>query len=153
VFSGVVPESGEIVLSGITDAKLPELPLAPYQVSIDGKRLGSFGFSEQTTTERFEFVPQHASAEQREGLREIGARMREAVAGGDLNTYSNLNRELHALIATDGAVRSLQVLEGDPMFYQSALDAVRQWRYKPTFLNGRPVEVDTHITVIYKLNR
>jgi len=61
--------------------------------------------------------------------------------------------ELHALIGTDGAVRSLQVLEGDAMFYQSALDAVRQWRYKPTFLNGRPVEVDTHITVIYKLNR
>jgi protein TonB len=61
--------------------------------------------------------------------------------------------EFHALISTDGAVRSLQVLEGDPMFYQSALDAVRQWRYKPTLLNGRPVEVDTHITIIYKLNR
>ena len=61
--------------------------------------------------------------------------------------------ELHALIGTDGAVRSLQVIEGDPLFYPSALDAVRQWRYKPTFLNGRPVEVDTHITVIYKLNR
>ena len=61
--------------------------------------------------------------------------------------------ELHAIIGTDGAVRSLEVLEGDPMFYPSALDAVRQWRYKPTFLNGRPVEVDTHITVIYKLNR
>jgi protein TonB len=61
--------------------------------------------------------------------------------------------ELHALIGADGAVRSLQALEGDPMFYPSALDAVRQWRYKPTLLNGRPVEVDTHITVIYKLNR
>jgi periplasmic protein TonB len=61
--------------------------------------------------------------------------------------------ELHALIGTDGAVRSLQVLEGDPMFYQSALDAVSQWRYQPTSLNGHPVEVDTHITVIYKLNR
>jgi TonB family protein len=61
--------------------------------------------------------------------------------------------ELHAIIATDGAVRSLQFLEGDTMFYPSALDAVRQWRYKPTFLNGRAVEVDTHITVIYKLNR
>jgi len=61
--------------------------------------------------------------------------------------------ELHAIIGADGAVRSLQFLEGDAMFYQSALDAVRQWRYKPTFLNGRPVEVDTHITVIYKLNR
>jgi periplasmic protein TonB len=61
--------------------------------------------------------------------------------------------ELHALIDTDGTVRSLQVLEGNPFFFQSALDAVRQWRYKPTFLNGRAVEVDTHITVIYKLNR
>lgn len=60
--------------------------------------------------------------------------------------------ELHAIIATDGSVRSLQVLEGDAFFYQSALDAVRQWRYKPTILNGLPVEVDTHITVIYKLN-
>lgn len=61
--------------------------------------------------------------------------------------------ELHAIIANDGTVRSLQVLEGDAFFYQSALDAVRQWRYKPTFLNGVPVEVDTHITVIYRLNR
>lgn len=61
--------------------------------------------------------------------------------------------ELHAVIAIDGSVRSLQVLEGDALFYRSALDAVRQWRYKPTFLNGLPVEVDTHITVIYKLDR
>ncbi|MDQ1405568.1 MAG: periplasmic protein TonB [Acidobacteriaceae bacterium] len=61
--------------------------------------------------------------------------------------------ELHALIGTDGSVRSLQTLEGDPMFFQSALDAVRQWRYKPLLLNGHPVEIDTHITVIYKLNR
>jgi protein TonB len=60
--------------------------------------------------------------------------------------------ELHAIIATDGSIRALQVLEGDALFYQSALDAVRQWRYKPTVLNGLPVEVDTHITVIYKLN-
>ena len=61
--------------------------------------------------------------------------------------------ELHALIGIDGTVRSLQFLDGDPMFYPSALDAVRQWRYKPTLLNGRAVEVDTHITVIYKLYR
>jgi periplasmic protein TonB len=61
--------------------------------------------------------------------------------------------ELHALIGPNGTIQSLQVLEGDPMFYPSALDAVRQWRYRPTILNGRPVEVDTHITVIYKLNR
>jgi TonB family protein len=61
--------------------------------------------------------------------------------------------ELHALIGPDGVVRSLHALEGDPIFYPSALDAVRQWRYQPTLLNGRAVEVDTHITVIYRLDR
>jgi beta-lactamase regulating signal transducer with metallopeptidase domain/thiol-disulfide isomerase/thioredoxin len=57
VFSGTVPESGEILLAGITDTKLPAAySLPPYRVSIDGKPLGSFGFAEETTTERFEFV-------------------------------------------------------------------------------------------------
>jgi len=60
--------------------------------------------------------------------------------------------ELHAVIATDGTIQSLEVVSGDPMFLQSAIDAVRQWRYKPTLLNGQPVEVDTFITVIYTLN-
>ena len=59
--------------------------------------------------------------------------------------------EFHAIIATDGSMKSLQVVEGDPLFVQSALDAVRQWHYQPTMLNGQPVEVDTHITVIYTM--
>lgn len=57
--------------------------------------------------------------------------------------------ELRAIIATDGTIQSLQVVAGDPIFYQSAIDAVSQWRYKPTVLNGQPVEIDTYITVIY----
>jgi protein TonB len=61
--------------------------------------------------------------------------------------------ELRAIIATDGTIQSLQVVGGDPMFYQSALDAVQQWRYRPTVLNGQPVEIDTYITVIYYLQR
>lgn len=61
--------------------------------------------------------------------------------------------ELHAIIAADGSVQALEVLQGDSWFFPSALEAVRQWRYRPTFLNGRAVEVDTHITVIYKLAR
>jgi periplasmic protein TonB len=59
--------------------------------------------------------------------------------------------ELRAVIATDGSIQSLEVASGDPLFYQSALAAVREWRYKPTILNGRPVEVDTHISVVYTL--
>jgi protein TonB len=60
--------------------------------------------------------------------------------------------ELHAIIATDGSVQSLEVISGDPLFYQSALAAVREWRYRATILNGQPVEVDTHITVLYSLH-
>jgi protein TonB len=61
--------------------------------------------------------------------------------------------ELRAVIATDGAIQSLQVVSGDPLFYQSAMDAVRQWRYRPTVLNGEPVEIDTFISVIYNIDR
>jgi protein TonB len=61
--------------------------------------------------------------------------------------------ELRAVIATDGTIQSLQVVSGDPLFYQSALEAVRQWRYRPTVLNGEAVEVDTFITVIYNIDR
>ena len=61
--------------------------------------------------------------------------------------------ELRAIIATDGAIQSLQVVSGDALFLQSALDAVRQWRYHPTILNGQPVEIETYITVIYTLQR
>jgi protein TonB len=42
-------------------------------------------------------------------------------------------------------------VSGSPFFVQAALDAVRQWRYRPTMLNGEPVEVDTTITVIFQL--
>ena len=59
--------------------------------------------------------------------------------------------ELHARIATDGSIQSLEVVSGDLIFFPSALQAVRQWRYRPTILNGQPVEIDTHITVIYTM--
>jgi protein TonB len=59
--------------------------------------------------------------------------------------------ELHAIISTDGTIQSLQVVNGDSLFLQSATDAVRQWRYRPTVLNGQPVEIETYITVIYTL--
>jgi protein TonB len=59
--------------------------------------------------------------------------------------------KLHAIIGKDGAVQQLQVVSGHPLLVQSALDAVRQWRYQPTLLNGEPVEVDTEIDVIFSL--
>jgi len=60
--------------------------------------------------------------------------------------------ELRAIIATDGRVQSLEAVSGDPLLIQSALSAVREWRYQPTLLNNEPVEIETYITVIYTLS-
>jgi protein TonB len=60
---------------------------------------------------------------------------------------------LHAIIGEDGSIQSLEVMAGHPLLIQAALDAVKQWRYKPTVLNGKPVEVDTTIDVIFNLNQ
>ncbi len=58
---------------------------------------------------------------------------------------------LQAIIAKDGTVIQLEVLSGHPLLVQSALDAVRQWRYQPTLLNGDPVEVVTTVDVVFTL--
>lgn len=58
---------------------------------------------------------------------------------------------LQAVISKQGAIENLRVVSGHPMLTQSALDAVRQWRYRPYLLNGEPVEVETQITVNFNL--
>ena len=58
---------------------------------------------------------------------------------------------LHAVIGIDGAIRELEVESGHPLLARAARDAVLQWRYRPTRLNGEPVEVETTITVIFEL--
>lgn len=59
--------------------------------------------------------------------------------------------KLHAIIGKDGTVQQLVMVSGHPLLVQAALDAVKQWRYQPTLLNGEPVEVDTEIDVIFSL--
>jgi protein TonB len=58
---------------------------------------------------------------------------------------------LHAIISRDGRITSLDILSGHPLLVKAALEAVSQWRYRPTMLNGEPVEVETSITVIFQL--
>ena len=59
---------------------------------------------------------------------------------------------LRAVISREGAIEKLQVASGHPMLVQAAMDAVRQWRYRPYFLNNEPVEVDTQVTVKFVLS-
>jgi protein TonB len=59
---------------------------------------------------------------------------------------------LAAVIGKDGAIQNLHVLSGHPLLQQAALEAVKQWRYRPYILNGEPVEVDTQVTVNFTLS-
>jgi periplasmic protein TonB len=60
---------------------------------------------------------------------------------------------LHAIISRDGSITALDVISGHPLLVKAAVDAVRQWRYLPTLLHGEPVEVETTITVIFRLQQ
>jgi protein TonB len=59
---------------------------------------------------------------------------------------------LQAIIDKDGNIKDLQLISGHPMLVPSAIEAVKQWRYKPYQLNGSPVEVETTVTVIFRLS-
>jgi protein TonB len=51
------------------------------------------------------------------------------------------------VIGKDGNVQEVSLVSGHPMLAPAAIDAVKQWKYRPYVLNGKPVEVDTQITV------
>jgi len=57
------------------------------------------------------------------------------------------NVVLHVIIGKDGTVSDAKLFSGHPLLLEAARDAVRQWRYMPTLLNGQPVEVETTVTV------
>jgi periplasmic protein TonB len=59
---------------------------------------------------------------------------------------------LQAEISKDGSIENLRLVSGHPMLAPAAIEAVKQWKYKPYFLNGEPVEVETQITVIFSLS-
>jgi len=60
---------------------------------------------------------------------------------------------MNVIIGKDGTVQDLQVASGPPELVDSSLEAVRQWVYKPTLLNGNPVEVATVVDINYTLNQ
>jgi protein TonB len=57
-----------------------------------------------------------------------------------------------ARITATGTIDSLRIISGNPLFYQSVMDALKQWRYEPTLLSGEPIDVITTITVNFRLH-
>jgi protein TonB len=60
---------------------------------------------------------------------------------------------LLAVIGKDGTVEDVRVEKGLPVLAQAAIEAVKQWRYRPYLLNGEPVEVDSQITINFTLSK
>jgi protein TonB len=60
---------------------------------------------------------------------------------------------LEAEISKEGTIDNLKVITGHPLLIQAAIDAVKQWRYKPTMLNQEPVPVVTTITVNFAFSQ
>jgi periplasmic protein TonB len=58
---------------------------------------------------------------------------------------------LEAVISREGDVTNLKVVAGHPLLVEAALTAARQWKYRPTLLNGQPVEVVSQVTVPFTL--
>ncbi len=75
--------------------------------------------------------------------------------------YPAIAKQLHiqgavvvnAIIGRDGRIGQAQVIRGLALLNRAALDAVRQWQYRPYYLNGEPIEVETQITVNFVLER
>jgi periplasmic protein TonB len=59
---------------------------------------------------------------------------------------------LQAEIGTDGNIQNLKLISGEPSLARAAIKAVKQWKYKPYLLMGKPVAVETQITVDFSLN-
>jgi len=60
--------------------------------------------------------------------------------------------KLSVLLGADGAVQRLEVVDGHPLLIPAALDAVKDWKYEPTLLNGEPVEVRTEVDINFTLS-
>jgi len=60
---------------------------------------------------------------------------------------------LKAVISREGRIEQAETVQGQDLLSRAALEAVRQWKYRPYYLNGEPVDVETQITVNFVLDR
>jgi len=89
------------------------------------------------------------------GIRTIGAdpdrrAFARLGAAGSPGSYSG-TVILQATISKEGSIENLQLISGHPMLAPAAIEAVKQWKYKPYLLNGEPVEVETQVQVNFTL--
>jgi len=155
----------------ILDGRLKEFPIFEGRFFKGDTFRRLFAFVYVDGGFRFLMAPDFDQVAKSAAKRREGETTKRILLGGNVQaarlvkrvqpTYPTVAREehlagtvkMHAIIGTDGSVQSLRVFSGKCSLARASVDAVRQWRYQPTLLNGMPVEVDTEIDVIFSLQR
>jgi protein TonB len=141
------------------DASAPDVPSVVAVPKMNDVNLGGLG---GTTAAPLPIPSAPAPAPEKKGSAGSGGQIQQAeLVYRKAPDYPKLARdsgasgivELTATIGTNGRVKSVVVVKGHPLLRQAAVDAVKQWVYKPTILNGMPVEAQTQVVLNFKADR
>jgi TonB family protein len=130
------------------DEPAPQLPATVASAS--EKNLSSIVSSEPSSVPRLSFSTLKVSQGVSEGL--LIKRIQPKYPRGALLAHAQGAVQIEATINKEGFVKNTKVLKGDPILAHAAVEAVSQWRYKPYYLDGAPVEIQTQITVNFRPN-
>ena len=130
-----------------TDESAPQLPSTLADSSVNNGNLSGL-ISATPTLPKPSLATLKISQGVSQGL--LIKRVQPKYPPAALATHTQGAVQIDAIINKEGNVTNLKVLSGDPVLAKAAVDAVRQWRYKPYYLDGEPVEIETQITVNFK---
>ncbi len=126
----------------------PALPSPPAIASANDSALSGLMSSASPNLPRPVLATARVSQGVSQGL--LIKRVQPKYPPAALAVHAQGSVQIEATINKEGNVTNLHVLKGDAVLARAALDAVRQWRYKPYYLDGEPVEMQTQITVTFK---
>jgi len=121
----------------------------PSPLEVAAANDGMSGLTIPATPSQPSLVTVHISQGVSQGL--VIKRVQPKYPSNALAMHLQGEVQLEATINKEGNIVNLKVLKGDAVLAHAAMDAVRQWRYKPYYLDRAPVDIQTQITVNFKL--
>jgi len=141
-----VKSNGTRTKSQSTDESAPQLPVTV--ASADENNLTGVISSASTSVPKLTLTTLKVSQGVSDGL--LIKRVQPKYPRSALLAHAEGTVQIEATINKEGFVKHPKVLKGDPVLARAALDAVSQWRYKPYYLDGAPIEIQTQITINFR---
>jgi TonB family protein len=133
-----------------SDDSAPALPLSSTTATFGATSLSSLMSSSSSSPSRPTLATVRISQGVSQGL--VIKRVQPKYPAAALASHTAGAVQIEATVSKDGTVTNAKAISGDLVLAHAALEAVRQWRYKPYYLDGAPVEIQTQITVNFKAN-